>query len=415
MSEEIPRASSRLQWSNVYEKTSEKGAIMTSNPMASVTGKASRLAPRSSRKITRQNEEDVGVNILSPLPLAKINNNPVLSQPSQAQQQKLQQILQQQQQQLLQLQLQLQQEHQLQEKQMSEQVDVEAQELESDDEDCIENIRFDSTTYDAQGYSSNPSPSKLDGKFQTPTPATKVKVDVSSPASSRMNDCSKFDILFDTPDHYFDTYRFFKHFVINFIGHPIVLLAPRWSNYTAQGLGEIKTSGDFFFSLTNFILVAFAFIAVLLGLAAPDSVQNALGGTCYMVLLYYTIHRLNVAMKYATLSPTEYAKLMNTADGESARHYQDQIQMVSSIGIRSEALINFEVLSLSMQYGVDVSKITFTVANPSSSHAAAREFLNWQAFLLGRKNLSGLSTTEVHSDLEGIMVPASSGGTYRGT
>jgi hypothetical protein len=183
-----------------------------------------------------------------------------------------------------------------------------------------------------------------------------------------------------------------------------VFLAPGWSNYTAQGFGEFRTAGDFAYVLFNFSLPATVFISLAMYWAAPPSVYHSLGGTAYQCLLFYTLHRLNVAVKYGTLSDSEYTKLMSCKTVGEANKFQAQVQLLSSFIQRSEELIDFEIACASLVNGIDVTKLVFTIPPPCESPDAALQFVQWQAFLLCQPDLRGLSSSSLHSDLEGVLL-----------
>ena len=218
--------------------------------------------------------------------------------------------------------------------------------------------------------------------------------------------------LLETPDPHFDPYVFFKHFVINFVGPPMAIFAPGWSNYTIQGFG--RPDGNMAFWTFNAVLPATVLISLFLYWGAPSYVENALGGSAYQCLLFYTLHRINVSMKYASLSPSEYKLFMQVDNINDGLKYHSQIQLLSSYINRSDELLDFEIASASVRNGIDVPKLFFTIASPTSSPDALASFMHWQAFLLGQKDLRGISSLRVHADLKDVLV-LDTAGDYRGT
>ena len=101
-----------------------------------------------------------------------------------------------------------------------------------------------------------------------------VKVSAGPTSLNEAHTFDSHEFLYETPDSTFHVGRALKHFIINFIGSPIVFLAPGWSNYTAQGFGEFRTAGDFAYVLLNFSLPATVFISLAMYWAAPPSVYH---------------------------------------------------------------------------------------------------------------------------------------------
>lgn len=234
----------------------------------------------------------------------------------------------------------------------------------------------------------------------------------NAPPPKMMHAFAATSFLLETPDPHFDLHVFLKHFIINFIGAPMAILAPGWSNYTIQGFG--RPDGNVAFWVFNAVLPATVFISLFLYWGAPSYVESALGGSAYQCLLFYTMHRINVAMKYASLSPSEYQLFMQVDNINDGLKYHNQIQLLSSYINRSDELLDFEIASASVRNGIDVPKLFFTIESPASSPEALASFMHWQAFLLGQKDLRGISWLRVHADLKDVLV-LDTAGNYRGT
>lgn len=108
----------------------------------------------------------------------------------------------------------------------------------------------------------------------------------------------------------------------------------------------------------------------------------------------YVIHRFMVALKYGTLSPSEYRKMMygnsagvklHEAPNEKVKkvvaEYQSQLQLLSGWLRISDVLLEYELLTAAGRVGVDVHNYYFYLPNPENGKSEKVQFFRWQKLL----------------------------------
>ena len=98
-------------------------------------------------------------------------------------------------------------------------------------------------------------------------------------------------------------------------------------------------------------------------------------------------HKLMIALKYSSLSETEYARFQATTDEQRARRYLHQLDMLSGWSARDEGIILFELGCAAARIGAKIDEVYFSVADPYSSPAARVQFAHWNALMLGKAHV----------------------------
>jgi len=99
-------------------------------------------------------------------------------------------------------------------------------------------------------------------------------------------------------------------------------------------------------------------------------------------LFFYMTHKLMVALKYATLSPSEYQKISSVLSYEKGSKYQQQLQIYP--GIANEKTIRFELVSAAAKVGTHEGQIFFILPHPHSANSkitAPSDYYAWSSFL----------------------------------
>jgi len=132
-------------------------------------------------------------------------------------------------------------------------------------------------------------------------------------------------------------------------------------------------------------------------------VFQAISGVFIAPALVIIAHRISISNKYATLSVPEYDKLMSETSIANRTANTQYLNLATGWSQLRDFTVLHEVNIAAARSGLDNSKqFHFYIANPLQDYAAFSNFRMWQAFLLGRHHLSGI-THELHPDLESIM------------
>jgi hypothetical protein len=207
-------------------------------------------------------------------------------------------------------------------------------------------------------------------------------------------------LIYDAVSSHFSVWRLFKHFTINAVPHLLIWLPI--SNWTAQQFWSLNP-----FAVTynhigpSLVLVSLACYALL----PPADRALAGAGVLVVPLLYYVLQKLMVALKYASLSDSEYCRIM-TAAGPAGALYQAQLQLLTSwLDRKNVRLMRFEVAAAAARVGTDVRDLAFRLPDPSSSASAHVQHEAWRA-LLGEQGEGGGSGL-------GLALQVQPDGTYR--
>mmetsp|Transcript_22693 Transcript_22693/g.50904 ORF Transcript_22693/g.50904 Transcript_22693/m.50904 type:complete len:408 (+) Transcript_22693:193-1416(+) len=120
------------------------------------------------------------------------------------------------------------------------------------------------------------------------------------------------------------------------------------------------------------MLVSFAF-----------SGTAGLSGAFLMPLVFFSQHKAQVAVKYASLSPTEWARFMS-APRHLSTIYMYQMQLFSSWFSMDEIVMQFEIGASSSRLGARVQKMHLIVADPQTPDTIS-QFRLWNALLRGQR------------------------------
>ena len=173
---------------------------------------------------------------------------------------------------------------------------------------------------------------------------------------------------------------------------------------------EEKESPKVLYSLLlmgNYLCPA-AFLTICISLYFFDSVQfrlKVVSGMTLVPMLFMTLHRLTVSLKYATLNGSEYDRFMSTTkDFVQASIYQQQLQLLSAWNVkREDLLLRFELEAAAARTGMSTTDDVFFIPAPSCSKYSLYEFKQWQAFLSLTHDLGQFDGT-VHPLVKDFLV-----------
>ena len=203
-----------------------------------------------------------------------------------------------------------------------------------------------------------------------------LNIDVNNNDESEVNEA--VDTIFESINCHFSILVFFKQFIIHISGPFLLFL----TNPYNQGFCSLNIGLLVFNHITPFLF----FIAIISAYISPDNAISS-QGALWVPVLYFILHRFQLSVKYACLSPNEYDKFM-TADINTANKYQTQMMLATGWLNRNPSAIEFEMSAASMRCGVDVIYLNFYIQNPSNSEDSLSQFKNWKALLLGKERVS---------------------------
>ena len=186
------------------------------------------------------------------------------------------------------------------------------------------------------------------------------------------------DTVFESINCHFSILVFFKQFIIHLTGPFLLFLTNPWNQ------GFFSVDNDFF--AMNHATPALFMIAFISAYLSPDPNISS-QGALWVPALYFVLHKFQVAVKYACLSPNEYDKFM-TADIKTSNKYQTQMMLLTGWLNKNPSSVEFEMSAASMRCGVDIIYLNFYIQNPTNSEDSLSQFRNWKALLLGKDRVT---------------------------
>jgi len=221
--------------------------------------------------------------------------------------------------------------------------------------------------------------------------------------------------IYDSAAIHFHFDVFIKQMYINTVPFAAKLFTPCITNWQVQSLDYTRLwkTGSFFLidhqlfvPLSMLTLMILAFVVPNEQYPGGDDLQTLVWFSIAMPQILYIMHRVSIAAKYATLSRTEYARIMNCKSEVNGAIYQSQMQLLSAWNdFRSEEVLLFEMQAAAVRVGLELRQVFFSVENPNNSEEAAYLFMQWQAMLMGLPSIRGLSAVKVHQKLEHVLKP----------
>lgn len=177
------------------------------------------------------------------------------------------------------------------------------------------------------------------------------------------------NVFFDTIGVQFH----FRTFLFQWIAHLLLPLFPCMINWEGQIASVLFT----------WITPCLSYLMIISYLLADGEHTAGMEGAFLIPLIYYLQHRLVIAIKYGSLSQTEYKKFMNCRDKELAVFYREQMQLGQGWQAYNSEVVHFELAAASARIGARINDITICIANPDNSIGALNQLRAWNAFLRG--------------------------------
>lgn len=169
-------------------------------------------------------------------------------------------------------------------------------------------------------------------------------------------------------------------FCFQFIAHVFPLILYIFSpNRYAQGI-----TMNFRAIQGNIIAPLAMIISFLL---CPHEDKDLLGYSVYFPAMFFLVHRVTVAFKYASMSPTEYERFMSCKDPDLISSYISQLQLLSGWLTMDNLVLTFELSSASARLGAKINEIYFRIGSNLQDPMILSHFRHWNAFLRGHERI----------------------------
>jgi hypothetical protein len=181
-------------------------------------------------------------------------------------------------------------------------------------------------------------------------------------------------------DTFFDTIGVQFHFgpfLWQLIAHLILPLFPFMINRSGQLQNDVYTR------FTSWVTPILIYIMFLSYTYIPDHMSTGVRGAFLIPVIYVLQHRLVIAIKYGSLSPTEYKRFMECKDTALCRVYLDQMQLFQGWYYYNPRVVRFEISAASARTGARINDIDFCIADPHDSPSTLNQCRAWNAFLRG--------------------------------
>jgi hypothetical protein len=181
------------------------------------------------------------------------------------------------------------------------------------------------------------------------------------------------DIFFDTIGVQFH----FGPFAWQFIAHLVLPLFPFMINRTGQLQNDVYTR------FTSWVTPVLMYLMYVSYAYIPDHMSTGIRGALLIPTIYVLQHRLVIAIKYGSLSPTEYKRFMTCTEAALCRIYLDQMQLFQGWFYYNPRVLRFELSAASARTGARINDIEFFIENPHNDASALNQCRAWNAFLRG--------------------------------
>ena len=172
-------------------------------------------------------------------------------------------------------------------------------------------------------------------------------------------------------------------FLYQLVAHIVFPLYPLMANTYGQGW-----TNSWFFIETSIIFPFLSVLIIICYLGCYHSQPAVMMNYIFVVpLVYYLQHRFVCAVKYGTLSRTEYSKFMSIADSIKGNKALTSIILGSSWFRYRESTILFELSAAAASLGCQSNSLHYIIEDPGSSVGAMNNYLRWNSLLLGESTV----------------------------
>jgi len=205
------------------------------------------------------------------------------------------------------------------------------------------------------------------------------------------------EIILDSITPNFSWPRFFQQL----LSHVFIFLAPfLLDDASLQGFGIDSLQNI----VVHIMLPCLVYVNVISYFFLDPSNLRVLVGALWFPLIYFVQHKLVVAVKYASLSETEYCRLIHVPNRKLYLLYQNQLQLITGWLNRDDVIIEFELNAACVRIGQTLCKIYFIIPYPDNVVQCSKlnQIRHWIALLRGRKMID--ITVKASKELELVEV-----------
>ena len=187
-------------------------------------------------------------------------------------------------------------------------------------------------------------------------------------------------------------------FCTQFLCHLFFPLSYFLINYRAQGFDIHSNFLCNPISYFNIIFPSLIYLMVVMYYLCPLEDELPIRGALWVPIIFFIQHRMTVGLKYASLSPSEYAKFQASPDSTQAEAFMLQMQLLTGWANRTDQLLQFELGCAAARIGAKINEVSIIIPNPSESETTRNEFANWNA-LLHRESTVSLLNNRIAKEL----------------
>lgn len=181
-------------------------------------------------------------------------------------------------------------------------------------------------------------------------------------------DFTEEDFLYDSVNAQFHARVFFEQL----LAHMFLPLAPFFANLHAQEFLSTSIYSNFF----NILLPLIVYVMCISNVVMSQNDMDSVRGVVVLPLVLFTCHRIMIAIKFASLSETEYRKFMLCTSKQRCAVYLQQMHLLGDWYHCQERLMAFELGSASVRVAAKINEMTFAL--PAADH---HNLQHWTAFL----------------------------------
>ncbi len=154
----------------------------------------------------------------------------------------------------------------------------------------------------------------------------------------------KKSIVFDAIAVHFHTAIFFQQL----LSHICLPLYPYLTKNYWVGEG-------FWTFAFNFIFPMLVYLMIFSAIACGKNDRAIIDGAMWIPLIFYFQHRVTIAIKYASLSATEYCRFMNCTNRHQSQIYQLQMQLFTGWMLLDDNVLYYELSAASARIGANIA------------------------------------------------------------
>jgi hypothetical protein len=198
--------------------------------------------------------------------------------------------------------------------------------------------------------------------------------------------------LFDSLNKQFHWRMFFFQLAIH-VFLPLMIFSP---NFAAHGFHLTKIS-----VWVNIVDPLLLYIMILSFSFSSSADRQMLGFSVLIPILLFMVHKTTVALKYATLSPTEYKRFMVCTDTKQILHFRQQMQLFSGWLNLDSSLVIHELSLASARIGVKINHIFLIIDNNQQDQTSYSQLIHWKALFhdSSREDIESLDIPKEFSQL----------------